>query len=101
MTSDPVRMSLDHVADGGNLAEEVISSVRTAQAFGTQRILSGLFDTHVQKSYAAELKSSICEGGGLAFIYFAIYASYALGKSQISSPDIYLNFFQLSTSVLP
>ncbi|KAJ2914638.1 hypothetical protein MD484_g5775, partial [Candolleomyces efflorescens] len=72
------QMSLEYIAEGGNLAEEVISSIRTAQAFGTQRILSGLFNNHIQKSYGVELKSSIWEGGGLAFIFFAIYASYGL-----------------------
>ena len=77
-------MSLEYIAEGGNLAEEVISSIRTAQAFGTQRILSGLFNNHIQKSYGVELKSSIWEGGGLAFIFFAIYASYGLGMSMYS-----------------
>lgn len=28
---------LDKVAEGGSLAEEIVSSVRTTQAFGTQK----------------------------------------------------------------
>jgi ATP-binding cassette subfamily B (MDR/TAP) protein 1 len=71
-------MSLQYIADGGNLAEEVIGTVRTAQAFGTQKILGGLYDIHVDKALVVELKSSMWHGGGLAFFFFVIYASYAL-----------------------
>lgn len=74
-------MSLEYVAEGGSLAEEVISTVRTAQAFGTQKILSAMYDTHVNKSLVVELKSAIWNGGGLGFFFFVIYASYGLGKS--------------------
>jgi ATP-binding cassette, subfamily B (MDR/TAP), member 1 len=69
---------LQHVADGGSLAEEVISTVRTAHAFGNQKILSGLYDVHVQKSLDVDLSSSVSHGTGLAFFFFVIYASYAL-----------------------
>ena len=44
------RSSLQSIASAGTIAEEVISTIRTAQAFGTQRILSGLYDGHVNKS---------------------------------------------------
>ncbi|KAJ2922300.1 hypothetical protein H1R20_g14801, partial [Candolleomyces eurysporus] len=72
------QMSLAYVADGGSLAEEVISTVRTAQAFGTQKILSKMYDVHVDKSLVVELKSAIWNGGGLGFFFFVIYASYGL-----------------------
>ncbi|KAJ2914131.1 hypothetical protein MD484_g6294, partial [Candolleomyces efflorescens] len=72
------QMSLEYVADGGSLAEEVISTVRTAQAFGTQTILSKMYDFHVDKSHVVELKSAIWNGGGLGFFFFVIYASYGL-----------------------
>ncbi|KAF6764137.1 multidrug resistance protein 1 [Ephemerocybe angulata] len=70
------QFSLQHVAEGGNMAEEVISTVRTAQAFGTQKTLAALYDVHINKSLAVELKSSIWNGAGLAFFFFVIYASY-------------------------
>ncbi|KAH9000914.1 P-loop containing nucleoside triphosphate hydrolase protein [Lactarius hatsudake] len=55
-----MQLSLKHVAEGGTLAEEAVSTIRTAQAFGTQ---------------------TICHGVGLASFFFAIYAAYALAFS--------------------
>jgi ATP-binding cassette subfamily B (MDR/TAP) protein 1 len=60
------------------LAEEVIATVRTAQAFGSQKTLSGLYDSHVDQSRKFELLSAIFTGGGLAVFFFVIYSSYAL-----------------------
>ena len=72
------RLSLQFIADGGSLAEEVISTVRTAQAFGTQTILSSLYDVHVEKSLGVDIKGATWHGAGLAFFFFVIYASYGL-----------------------
>ena len=82
-------MSLEYVADGASLAEEVISTVRTAQAFGTQTILSKMYDFHVDKSHVVELKSAIWNGGGLGFFFFVIYASYGLGKRLSPLPTLF------------
>lgn len=60
------------------MAGEVISTVRTAQAFGNQKVLSNLYDVHIAKSLAIELKSSIWNGVGLGFFFFVIYGAYAL-----------------------
>ncbi|KAJ3989819.1 P-loop containing nucleoside triphosphate hydrolase protein [Lentinula detonsa] len=76
-----MQMSLKAVADGGTLAEEVISTVRTAQAFGTQSILAGLYDKHIDKSETVDAKAAIWNGGGLAVFFFVIYSSYALAFS--------------------
>ncbi|KAF9019020.1 P-loop containing nucleoside triphosphate hydrolase protein [Hymenopellis radicata] len=76
-----MQMSLKHVADGGSVAEEVISTVRTAQAFGTQRILSSIYDGHVQKSSLVDIKAAMWLGGGLSVFFFCIYSSYALAFS--------------------
>lgn len=72
------RLSLKHVANGGSLAEEVISTVRTAQAFGTQKILADLYDTHINESRKVDLKAAVWHGGGLAVFFFVIYSAYAL-----------------------
>jgi hypothetical protein len=45
---DLYRISLRHVAEGGTLAEEVISTVRTAQAVGAQKFLSNMYDEHIE-----------------------------------------------------
>lgn len=76
-----LRLSLKHVAEAGSLAEEVISTIRTAQAFGTQSILAGLYGQYVQKSRKVDMKAAIWHGGGLAVFFFVIYAAYALGMS--------------------
>lgn len=75
-----IRLSLKHVAEGGSLAEEVISTVRTAQAFGSQEILTGLYDGRIGESLKAELKASIAHGIGLGVFFFVIYAGYGLGE---------------------
>ncbi|KAI8986244.1 multidrug resistance protein 1 [Trametes punicea] len=76
--SSYMQMSLQHVAEGGTIAEEVISTVRTAQAFGTQHILSDLYDERVFKSRAVDLKAAVFHGFGLSFFFFVIYGAYGL-----------------------
>ena len=76
-----MQLSLKHVAEGGSLAEEVISTVRTAQAFGTQEILSNLYDSHIAHSQVVEAKSALVHGIGLSVFFFVIYSAYALAFS--------------------
>lgn len=76
-----MQLSLGHIADGGSIAEEVISTIRTAQAFGTQPQLSAIYSGHIEKSKKVDLKGAIAHGGGLAAFFFIIYSSYALAFS--------------------
>ncbi|TBU45834.1 P-loop containing nucleoside triphosphate hydrolase protein [Dichomitus squalens] len=76
-----MQLSLQHVAEGGTLAEEVISTVRTAQAFGTQTILADIYDSHVTKSRLVDLRAAIWHGAGLSFFFFVIYGGYGLAFS--------------------
>lgn len=73
-----MQLSLNHVAEGGTLAEEVIATVRTAQAFGAQKFLSSLYDGHIDGSRIANSRGAIWQGGGLASFFFVIYCAYAL-----------------------
>ncbi|KAL1744419.1 ste6-like protein [Schizophyllum fasciatum] len=73
-----MQLSLKHVAEGGSVAEEVISTVRTAQAFGTQKILSAIYDVHSNHAEVVDLKAAIAHGAGLSVFFFVIYSSYAL-----------------------
>lgn len=70
---------MKHVAEGGSLAEEVISTVRTAQAFGTQNILAGLYNVDIQKALKVDMKASVANGGSLGAFFFILYAAYGLG----------------------
>lgn len=77
-------MSLEHIAKGGTLAEEVISTIRTAQAFGTQKVLSGLYNKHVEEAHIVDLKTALWQGAGLAGMFFAVYSAYALCESFVN-----------------
>ncbi|KAG2045340.1 P-loop containing nucleoside triphosphate hydrolase protein [Suillus americanus] len=72
------QLSLKHVAEAGSLAEEVISTIRTAQAFGTQKIMSGIYDKNVDVTRIVDTKASIWHGAGLGCLFFVTYAGYAL-----------------------
>ena len=61
------------------MAEEVIATVRTAQAFGTQPILSGMYDTTIEQALVLDSKAATWRGGGLGVFFFIVYASYGLG----------------------
>ncbi|KAG1834056.1 hypothetical protein DFJ58DRAFT_869178 [Suillus subalutaceus] len=72
------QLSLKHVAEAGSLAEEVISTIRTAQAFGTQKVMSGMYDKNVDVTRVVDTKASIWQGAGLGCLFFVTYAGYAL-----------------------
>jgi hypothetical protein len=80
---DHSRASLNHVSDGGTIAEEVISTVRTAQAFGTQNTLALKFDEHVTKAGHADLSAAIYQGMGVGTMFFVVYASYSLSTCSL------------------
>lgn len=71
-------VSLQYVSKAGNLAEEVISSIRTVHAFGTAPVLGEKFDKDIRKSQSNGMKGAMVEGSGLSVMFFAIYAAYAL-----------------------
>ncbi|KAG8819207.1 GTPase-activating protein [Serendipita sp. 399] len=72
---------LDHVAESGTLAEEVISTIRTAQAFGTQNALSKMYNIHIDKTRIVDKKFAMIEGMGVAVFFFVLYATYGLAFS--------------------
>ena len=72
------KKSLDATALGGTLAEEVISTIRTAQAFGSQTILGGLYGQFVTRATKFDTKQALVQGIGLGVFYFVIYSAYAL-----------------------
>lgn len=77
--------SIISFALGGSLADEVLSSVRTAVAFGSQERLSNQYDQHLKKAeyYGFRLKAAV--GIMLGGIMFLLYMSYALAFWQGSA----------------
>ena len=68
--------SLGHIAEGGSVAEEVIGTIRTAQAFGSQNMLSKMYNTHITRSAQLEKKMAIVNGLGLSVFFFVIYSRW-------------------------
>jgi ATP-binding cassette subfamily B (MDR/TAP) protein 1 len=72
---------LQFMAESGTLAEEVISTIRIAQSFGTQKTLSKMYDVFVDKAHIVENKAAIFNGGAVAAFFFVIYSGYGLAFS--------------------
>lgn len=93
-----MQASLKHVAEGGSIAEEVISTIRTSHAFGSQNTLRSLYHARVMDARTVDLKAAVWQGGALGVMFFAIYASYALafqfGTTLINSGEgtVFLGF---------
>jgi ATP-binding cassette, subfamily B (MDR/TAP), member 1 len=83
-----MQLSLKHAAEGGTLAEEVISTIRTAQAFGSQLVLQKIYNKFVGDSESVDLRAAVWNGGGLSVFFFVVYSTYALGAlyAHCSSP---------------
>lgn len=78
-------VSLDAYAQGGSLAEEVISSIRNAIAFGTQDRLAKKYGTYLDKGakYGYKMqKSMACMS---ATMWLILYLTYSLAFWQGSS----------------
>ncbi|OAX79566.1 hypothetical protein ACJ72_06114 [Emergomyces africanus] len=73
------KKSLESYGEGGTVAEEVISSIRNATAFGTQEKLARQYDTHLLEAqkWGVKLQVTIgCMVGGMMAI---VFLNYGLG----------------------
>ena len=90
-TSKYTQESLKAIAEGGSIAEEVISTIRTSYAFGSQNTLHSLYTTHAMTARTVGLKGAVWQGGAFGVMFFVIYASYALafqfGTTLINSGE--------------
>lgn len=62
-----------------NLAEEIISSVRTAQAFGAQEKLTKLYDDSLVAAQRAGYKQQLAGAIMISAVFFSVYSFYGLG----------------------
>ena len=96
-----IAKSRDSVSEGGTLAEEVISTIRTAQAFGTQKTLADKYDKTIEESHLLDVKAALASGIGLAAFFFVIYSGYGLSFSfgttlimrGLADPGVVVNVF--------
>lgn len=65
--------------NASTIAEEIISSVRTVQAFGTQDKLAKLYDDNLVGAQRAGYKQQLSGAIMLAVMFFCVYAFYGLG----------------------
>ncbi|KAF0561605.1 P-loop containing nucleoside triphosphate hydrolase protein [Gigaspora margarita] len=72
------KKSLDFYSSAGIIAEEAISTIRTAVAFSTQKKLSELYDAYLADARKEGLKKSLSNGFALGAMFFGIYTAYAL-----------------------
>ncbi|KAL1405645.1 GTPase-activating protein [Vanrija albida] len=70
--------ALHFVSKAGTIAEEVIASIRTVQAFATAKVLGKKFNDKVDGSRKAGVTGASGEAMGLSVMFFAVYAAYAL-----------------------
>ena len=76
------KQSLESYALGGTIAEEVISSIRNATAFGTQDKLARQYDKHLQEAEKWGLKLKITLAAMIAGMMGIVYLNYGLSFWQ-------------------
>ena len=76
------KKSLAAYAEGGTVAEEVISSIRNATAFGTQDKLAREYDNHLTEAEKSAFKMKAVLGSMIGFLMCYVYLNYALSFWQ-------------------
>lgn len=76
------KASLAAYATGGTVAEEVISSIRNATAFGTQDKLAREYDVHLTEAEKAGYRTKAITGSMIGFLMCYVYLNYALSFWQ-------------------
>ncbi|KAE8143663.1 P-loop containing nucleoside triphosphate hydrolase protein [Aspergillus pseudotamarii] len=69
---------LSHFAEGGTVAEEVISSIRNAAAFNTQDKLARRYDGYLVEAEKSGFKLKSTTSSMIGFLFLYIYLNYGL-----------------------
>jgi ATP-binding cassette, subfamily B (MDR/TAP), member 1 len=89
------KRSIASYALGGTVAEEVLSSIRNATAFGTQDKLARQYDTHLVEAEKYGQKSKIAIGvmvaGMMMFIYFNYGLAFWMGSRFLVNGEMELS----------
>lgn len=70
---------VDELAAAATVAAEVISSIRTVQAYSSQEKLSKLYDDNLVGAERWGFKTQTVAAFMIASTYFTLYASYGFG----------------------
>ncbi|KAE8382088.1 P-loop containing nucleoside triphosphate hydrolase protein [Aspergillus bertholletiae] len=73
------KMSLESYGAGGTVAEEVISSIRNATAFGTQDKLARQYEIHLAEAEKWGVKNQIILGFMIGGMFGIMFSNYGLG----------------------
>ncbi|KAL6811933.1 P-loop containing nucleoside triphosphate hydrolase protein [Trichoderma sp. SZMC 28015] len=76
------KLSLQSLANGSTVAEEVISSIRTATAFGTHDQLARQYDSHLIAAERSGIKMQIIQAIMIGSLYAIMFWNYGLGFWQ-------------------
>ncbi|KAF5873575.1 putative leptomycin b resistance protein pmd1 protein [Botrytis fragariae] len=89
------KQSLGSYATGGSIAEEVISSIRNATAFGTQDKLARQYDKHLAEAekygYKTKFSLAIMVGGMFLVIYLNYGLAFWMGSRFLVNGEISLS----------
>jgi hypothetical protein len=78
-------LALKEYGHASTIAEEIIASVRTVQAFGTQDKLAKLYDDNLVAAQKTGYKQQFAGAVMLSCLFFCIYSFYGLGFCTIPS----------------
>ena len=73
------KRSLESYGAGGTVAEEVISSIRNATAFGTQDKLAKQYEAHLKEAEKWGIKTQMIVGLMIGAMFGFMFANYGLG----------------------
>lgn len=73
------QLSLESYGAGGTVAEEVISSIRNATAFGTQDKLAKQYETHLRRAERWGMRLQMALGVMIGGMFGIMYLNYGLG----------------------
>ncbi|RIB29019.1 P-loop containing nucleoside triphosphate hydrolase protein, partial [Gigaspora rosea] len=88
----------------GIIAEEAISTIRTAVAFGAQKKLSNLYDAYLDDARKEGLKKALMNGCALGLMFLGVYTAYSLafwfgsimiGNHELTSGQVTNVFFEI------
>ena len=68
------------------VAQEVISSIRTAQAFGMDEKLAAHYDSSLSKAQKVGYRKSMVSAGMFGAIFFLVYMTFGLGFCSFPFP---------------